>query len=1098
MNLLLERQLRRAFNVDDKLPIELWLESLTSEKQSSNNLSDTNIKQGLAKLIPRIEEAYAFHERDIKLRDRSLQISSEELIEVNKRIRQEYNDQQKVVETLRLAVNQLLNERNKPLIDEEFTNLSDLSSLMFELISEQKEANNELILQRRAMDKHGIVATIDLKGTLLTANDKCCQLSGYSRDELIGNNTSIFRVDNISIEEQIEIVRSLVKGEIWQGELNSYTKTNMPWTVFATMVPVVEFDKRVSRLVVICTDISEQKRLARKLKDDRAFHQSITDSIGEGVYAVDGKGKTQFLNPAASKLLGWTLEELEGRRFHDTVHYQKGDGTLLPREQCPVNLTIRSGQSYTSYEDFFTDKRGRLFPISIVAVPLLDKHGTPDGHVGVFNDISGQKAVEQKLHKAYDEAQSANKAKSDFLATMSHEIRTPMNAIIGLTHLALESKDNEQRQQYLEKVQRSSTALLDLINSILDFSKVEANKIDIVDEPFTLTKTIDKLAQVFQVKAQQKQLQLLFDIRCNTNTECHGDSEKIYQVLLNLLSNAIKFTATGHVILLIEKHNNQLMFSVSDTGMGISDEVKSKLFKAFVQADASISREYGGTGLGLAICKRLVELMGGELTLESKVGEGSCFSFSLPVCADEEQGTAPALTVSVPDKVLCIQTHESVSEGCGILAATLSRHNIHCQIVDQAEGLLPTKAAQTIVFLPHDEQSWKSFIKHLQFGEYKALNFNILISPFNKQDVQKRLGSSLPSNTSIIELPFTDTELISALSPHQLLLRKRTTEGLESKKWRTRRLLNKQVLVVDDDPISLEISQQIVSDLGMNVVTASSGEQALALCEMNKFNAILLDCCLPGISGYEVAEQLTQKTDWYTPIIALSADESPEASEKALIAGMCQHLVKPATADEIIHTIDCHIHSGYVEINPTNAKDEFVSSMLTFYKTYSQRSVMSELLDIFHAQDNSSQLLSTLFKDAQLIGATTLEQSLLPLIETRERPEAVNAKQVTQLSYQLDATLRLIAHSIDKSSAATDQSDYKLDTETLLSRLRNVEDALKAYDAKAVEYINSLAANYSESVYAHKINRLKQLATVYDFESAQEIITQLIGDITDE
>ena len=306
------------------------------------------------------------------------------------------------------------------------------------------------------------------------------------------------------------------------------------------------------------------------------------------------------------------------------------------------------------------------------------------------------------------------------------------------------------------------------------------------------------------------------------------------------------------------------------------------------------------------------------------------------------------------------------------------------------------------------------------------------------------------------------------------------------------------MLVVDDDPISVEISQQILSDLGMNVVTASSGEQALSLCEVTRFDAILLDCYLLGISGYEVAEQLTQRDGWFTPIIALSADESPKASEKALITGMCQHLVKPATADEIIHTIDSHIHSGYVEINPTNAMDEFVSSMLTFYKTYSQRSVMSELLDIFHAQDNSSQLLSTLLKDAQLIGATTLEQSLLPLIETRERPEAVNAKQVTQLSYQLDATLRLIAHSIDKSSAATDQSDYKLDTETLLSRLRNVEDALKAYDAKAVEYINSLAANYSESVYAHKINRLKQLATVYDFESAQEVITQLIGDITDE
>lgn len=220
------------------------------------------------------------------------------------------------------------------------TRLIDLSSLMYELIREQQNANNELLLQRRAMDKHGIVATIDLQGTLLSANDKCCQLSGYSRDELIGQNTSIFRVHNISTAEQIKILATLIKGEIWQGELNSFTKNNKPWTVFATVVPIVEYNQRVNRLVVICTDISEQKRLSRKLKKDRAFHQSITNSIGEGVYAVNGEGKTQFLNPAASRLLGWTLDELKDRRFHDTVHYQNGDGTLLPREQCPVNLTI--------------------------------------------------------------------------------------------------------------------------------------------------------------------------------------------------------------------------------------------------------------------------------------------------------------------------------------------------------------------------------------------------------------------------------------------------------------------------------------------------------------------------------------------------------------------------------------------------------------------------------------------------------------------------------------------------------------------------------------------------------------------------------------
>ena len=955
------------------------------------------------------------------------------------------------------------------------------------------------LLQRQAMDKHGIVATMDVNGKILSANDKCSQLSGFSIDEIIGENISAFDITNMSEQEKSDIFVSLSQGQTWQGEVHSLTKLGEPWYVFATLVPVFKSPPRVDHLIAIATDISEQKRLETRLSEGRAFYRSITDSIGEGVYAVNGEGTTQFLNPAASRLLGWSLDELQGRRFHDTVHYQKGDGTLLPREQCPVNLTIRSGQSYTSYKDFFTDKRGRLFPISIVAVPLLDKEGKPDGHVGVFNDISGQKAIEQKLQKAYDEAQSANKAKSDFLATMSHEIRTPMNAIIGLTHLALESNNNEQRQQYLEKVQRSSTALLDLMNSILDFSKVEADKIEIVDEPFSLTKIIDKLAQVFQVKAQQKQLQLLFDIRCDTNLQCRGDSEKIYQVLLNLLSNAIKFTANGHVILTVEKRENQLVFSVSDTGMGISEQVKSKLFKAFVQADASISREYGGTGLGLAICKRLVELMGGDLTLESEVDKGSCFSFALPVCSDEGPGTGPQLPVSVPDNVLCIQTHESVSQGCEILAATLNRHNIHCQIIDQVEGLLPSKASQTIAFLPDDEQSWNSFIKHMQFGEYQSLNLTTLISPLNKQDVQKRMGSALVQNINIIELPFTDTELISTLSPAQLSLSKRTLEGLESRKWRTRRLLNKHVLVVDDDAISVEISQQILSDLGINVAVASSGEQALALCEMSKFDAILLDCYLPGISGYEVAEQLTQKTDWYTPIIALSADESQEASESALTAGMCQHLVKPATADEIVHTIDIHIHSGYIEITPPDEMSQFISSLLTFYKTYSQRGVMSDLLDIFHTQTNTSKLLTSLLEDAQLIGATTLEQSLLPLIEAQERNEAVNARHVTNLSFQLDATLRLIAHTIDKNDTDNiHQSGTNLDKSSMLSTLRNVEQALQSYDAKAVEYINVLAANYSESVYAHKINRLKQLATIYDFESAQAVITQLIGDITDE
>lgn len=958
---------------------------------------------------------------------------------------------------------------------------------------------NAMLLQRQAMDKHGMVVTMDVKGKILSANEKCSELSGFAEHEIVGKYITAFAITNISNSDISAIFSALAIGNIWQGEVHSLRKTGEPWFVFATVVPVVKKAPLVDHLIVIATDISQQKRLEKSLSEGRAFYRSITDSIGEGVYAVNAEGKTQFLNPAASRLLGWTLEELQDRRFHDTVHYQKGDGTLLKREQCPVNLTIRDGKSYTSYEDFFTDKRGRLFPISIVAVPLLNNEGKPDGHVGVFNDISSQKAIEHKLQKAYDEAQGANKAKTDFLATMSHEIRTPMNAIIGLTHLALETQDNDQRQQYLEKVQKSSNALLELMNSILDFSKVEANKIDILDEPFTLTKTIDKLAQVFQVKAQQKQLQLLFDIRCSTKIRCSGDSEKIYQVLLNLLSNAIKFTETGHVLLKIDKRGNELGFSVSDTGMGISDTGKTKLFNAFEQADASISRKFGGTGLGLAICKRLVELMGGELTIESKVNEGTNFAFSLPICIEDTEPSDSLLPVSIPSEVLCIQTHKSVEQGCQILCQTLQRFNIHCLIADPNENLLPKQADFSIVFLPVDESSWKSFLRHVQFGEYHELNCNVLISPFSKEEVQKRIGTSLSKNIRIIELPFTEGELISALSPLHASTNKKTSEGLESKKWRTKRLLNKRVLVVDDDLISVEISQQILKDLGVNVVSAMTGEQALALCKSNTFDAILLDCHLPGITGYDIAETLTHKEGCYTPIIALSADETNEASEKALSAGMCHHLVKPATADEIVHTIDIHIHAGYMEITPPSETDAFIASLLSFYDTYSQRSVMSNLLNIFHEPTHTSQLLTELLADAQRIGATTLERCLHRFMEAKQRPDTINAKHISDISFELDATLRLIAHTIDKSEVGNECNEASdVDNTSLRSSLEEVKNALEAYDARALELITALAARHFGLGHSHTLNQLKKLASIYDFEGALVVAQSLIDEINND
>jgi len=537
------------------------------------------------------------------------------------------------------------------------------------------------------------------------------------------------------------------------------------------------------------------KRQEAVIEESNRFLKSLTDALGEGVVANDAEGRCTFVNAEAERLLGWSRDELLGKKVHDLIHFQTVTGLPVAGEECSMHASVLSGHVFRSDFDVFTRKDGTLFPISVVAVPLfegeccvggvaafqditdrkrdeefllatssrltaliesmqagvlvedenaqvvvtnqafcdifsldvaspdlmgirsiavinecakqlsapeqftdraqrLGKEKIPDlggeielldgrvlevdylpiylfptipqpadcrGHLWLFRDISGRKHAELELQQAKEAAEAANRSKSDFLANMSHEIRTPMNGIVGMTDLALDTDLDAQQREYLEMVKASADALLVIINDILDFSKIEAGKLDIEHIDFGLRALLHQTLKPLAIRAEQKGLALRHELAADVPDNLLGDPGRIRQVLINLVGNAIKFTEHGEICVSVESAilgdgDVALHIAVRDTGVGIAEDKQSEVFGAFSQADSSITRRFGGTGLGLAISHELVLMMGGRIWLESELGKGSVFHFTLRLGYSQAQAGAAGDGVESPFELASPQT----------------------------------------------------------------------------------------------------------------------------------------------------------------------------------------------------------------------------------------------------------------------------------------------------------------------------------------------------------------------------------------------------------------------------------------------------------